>query len=100
MRENEYLINLYFCTQFLYYVLLYKTGGGLTTDNLAEILNTTKAREFHGTAREPLKSAMTFMKTDVCMGSVAGCEYIKKVTSADLVSSFLKIANSCWDSNV
>ncbi|GFR86770.1 copper homeostasis protein cutC homolog [Elysia marginata] len=71
-------------------------GGGLTTDNLAEVLHTTKAREFHGTAREPVRSAVTFMKTDIRMGSLADSEYIRKVTSSELVSSFLKIAYSCW----
>lgn len=72
-------------------------GGGLNTENLAEVLQTTKAKEFHGTARNSVKSPMTYMKTDLRMGSVAESEYIRKVTSPELVSSFLKIAHSCWN---
>ncbi|KAK3780863.1 hypothetical protein RRG08_019814 [Elysia crispata] len=72
-------------------------GGGLTQENLAEVLHITKAREFHGSARKPVKSVMTFMNPEVSMGAETNCEYIRKVTSAELVSCFLKIAHTQRD---
>ncbi|RUS76321.1 hypothetical protein EGW08_015909, partial [Elysia chlorotica] len=76
--------------------MVFQVRGGLTPGNLAEVLQVTKAREFHGSARIPVKSVMTFMNSQVCMGTEANCEYLRKVTSAELVSSFLKIAHDCW----
>ncbi|GFO06059.1 Copper homeostasis protein cutc homolog [Plakobranchus ocellatus] len=75
-------------------------GGGITVDNLKDILLTTKAKEFHGSARKIVKSSVTYMNSHVCMGHIPECEYIRKVTSSGQVSLFLRIARSCWDAQV
>lgn len=44
-------------------------GGGVTEDNIAEILRTTGAREIHLSARDTVMSTMTFRNPDCFMGA-------------------------------
>lgn len=44
-------------------------GGGVTEHNIAEILSVTGAREIHLSARDTVKSAMTFRNPDCFMGT-------------------------------
>lgn len=65
-------------------------GGGITLENLEEILVTTGCKEFHASARETIQSKMTFRNEICSMGSNSE-EFTLKVTSIDKVSSLTKL---------
>jgi len=68
-------------------------GGGINPGNLQTVL-TCGAREFHASARQSERSAMTFQNAKVTMGSQSQ-EYEFKITSSLLVAELVTIAKSC-----
>jgi copper homeostasis protein len=66
-------------------------GGGINEDNLAEILQETGAREFHGSARAHVASQMKYHNTCVSMGRT-GEEYGHMVASLERIKRLTMIA--------
>lgn len=61
-------------------------GGGLSSGNLADILQATGASEAHLSARRDADSGMTFRNPEVFMGNFTrGIEYQRRVACADEV---------------
>ncbi|TRY69171.1 hypothetical protein TCAL_01373 [Tigriopus californicus] len=65
-------------------------GGGISSDNLEDILVTTRCKEFHASARETVQSKMLFRNEMCSMGSNSE-EFTMKVTSMEKVSSLVKL---------
>lgn len=62
-------------------------GSGVNEDNIAVLAEETKAKEFHFSAREPIKSNMEYRNPDLKMGGtvVSIDEYVQNVTNANKV---------------
>jgi copper homeostasis protein len=61
-------------------------GGGVTPENLAEIVAVTGVREIHLSARQPVQGGMTFRNEDCHMGTFSKAdEYAWRETSEALV---------------
>ena len=75
-------------------------GAGISENNLKDLLLKTKAKEFHGSARTKIPSAMIFQKNFIGMGSNSKTdnngEYNANITSADLVDTLVNIAKNVW----
>ena len=65
-------------------------GGGINESNLLEILQTTKAEEFHASARMKKHSDMEFKNEKCKMGSDSS-EYTIQVTSKEIVEKLVSI---------
>jgi copper homeostasis protein len=50
-------------------------GGGVSSENIAEIARATGATEFHSSARVPISSPVRFRKQGIAMGDVPDREY-------------------------
>lgn len=72
-------------------------GGGVTAENLPELVAATGVGEVHFTAREPLASPMTYHNRACFMGKAyTPDEYTRKVTTAERVRAVIeagKMAN-------
>lgn len=68
-------------------------GAGVNTNNLAEIISITGAKEFHASARLVVSSDMTYRNDALNMGADAD-EYSTTLTNAGLVKKLLELANS------
>ena len=66
-------------------------GGGVNEDNLAEVLQVTGTREFHGSARARVASRMEYYNSCVSMGG-AGDEYGCMVANLERVKRPTTIA--------
>lgn len=66
-------------------------GSGVNEDNIAFLASETKAKEFHLSARVPVKSEMKFRNEEVSMGgtNITIDEFVKDITSADRVKNTL-----------
>jgi copper homeostasis protein len=65
-------------------------GGGVSPDNLAQLLDATGVNEVHFTARSPLPSPMLFRNPQVWMGKpYQPDEYSRKVTDLELIRRML-----------
>lgn len=70
-------------------------GGGISEKNIGEIAAKTCLFEFHASARVPRASAMTWMRSEVAMGSTAGDAYEEDfVASAERVRALREAADS------
>lgn len=67
-------------------------GGGINEDNLLEILKSTGAREFHGSAKVWVPSQMQFKNTLVHIGTSME-EYGHMEASLEKIRRLTKIAN-------
>jgi len=67
-------------------------GSGVNAQNIVRLAKETGAREFHLSAREPIKSGMIYRNPNLKMGSniIAIDEYTQQVTSADKVRQTIK----------
>lgn len=63
-------------------------GAGITENNIREIMQKTGAKEFHASAKAPVKSNMIFRNTDAKMGSVAD-EYEYELTLKENVAGIV-----------
>ncbi len=66
-------------------------GSGVDEDNISYIAEGTGAKEFHLSARVPVKSKMKFRNEEVSMGgtNINIDEFVKDITSADRVRNTL-----------
>jgi copper homeostasis protein len=67
-------------------------GGGITSDNIAAIVQETGVEEFHATARVDVASPGGFRKNSVTMGSIAHREYQRSVADPEKVRALLEAA--------
>lgn len=74
--------------------LVVMPGGGITEENLAELVRVTGASEFHASARVRVPSPMTHRNARCAMGARGDDEYARQVTSEDRVRELVKILGS------
>jgi len=65
-------------------------GAGINENNIAKLISTTGAKEFHASAKAFVSSKMTFRNTESKMGSIED-EYQYELTSVDKVRGLVKI---------
>ena len=64
-------------------------GGGLNEKNLERILNESKAKEFHCSARISKQSRMNYRRSDIHMGgALYPSEYSIKVSGKERITAF------------
>lgn len=68
-------------------------GGGITPDNLREILEATGVREIHASAKRRKKSRMDFIRNGVNSGTCGNDDYSRFVTDAAIVTSLRNVMN-------
>jgi len=68
------------------------TGGGVREENLAELIATTHAREFHTSARTSISSGMEFRNPKVSLGGGEG-EYELVMVDQQQVAKMREIAD-------
>jgi len=68
-------------------------GAGVKTENIAEIIRITGAKEFHASAKHPVKSKMEFRKPELSMGTSAD-EFSFDLTDTATVKKLIELANS------
>lgn len=64
-------------------------GSGVNAGNIAQIVQTTGAREFHFSARRQVESLMEFRNLDVCMGAVCN-EFVREETDSQQVKAAIE----------
>lgn len=67
-------------------------GAGINADNIAKLITTTGASEFHASARHVVKSNMIYKNPRLNMGSTAD-EFSYDLTDADTVKKLIELAN-------
>lgn len=68
-------------------------GGGINERNVGRILESTGAKEFHGSARTSVPSVMTYQKSGISMGAaLSSPEFSRKISDAGKVKQFLTVA--------
>lgn len=61
-------------------------GGGVTEENIPEIVHATGVREIHLSARHPVRGGMRFFNNDCCMGAYSQAnEYEWREASAEKI---------------
>lgn len=65
-------------------------GGGITEDNVKDLVNSTGLKEFHGSFRSPVRSKMTYMTPAFCKEE----EFVILQTDKERVSEAIKNANN------
>lgn len=60
-------------------------AGGVTPENVAEIVKKTGVREVHASAKTAVRSAMIFRRDGVSMGKADADEYSRMATSEEVV---------------
>ena len=68
-------------------------GGGITVNNLEQILLETGAKEFHASARVEFPSEMLYFNSSVNMSSSNSNEYSRQICSKDVVKNMIDIYN-------
>ncbi|MBC7565642.1 MAG: copper homeostasis protein CutC [Pedobacter sp.] len=68
-------------------------GAGVSESNIAEIVNQTGIKEFHGSARKFFSSNMTFKNNNISMGGDTD-EYSYSLTDSATVKNLIDLANS------
>ena len=71
-------------------------GGGVKENNLAETLQVTGAREFHGSARARVASQMKYYNSCVSMGG-SGDEYGYMVANLQTIKCLTTIAKHFYE---
>ena len=67
-------------------------GAGINTSNIAELIKTTGATEFHASARSSVQSKMLFRNPGLNMGA-EGDEFSYDLTNSAIVRTLLDLAN-------
>lgn len=65
--------------------VIFIAAGGVTPENVAEIIEKTGVNEVHASAKAPLGSSMRFRKEGVNMGKAETDEYTRLSTSEEIV---------------
>lgn len=68
-------------------------GAGISTTNIAELIKITGAKEFHASARQPVKSEMQFRNQRLNMGALTD-EFSYDLTDVHTVKTLIELANS------
>lgn len=68
-------------------------GAGVSIHNIAEIISKTGAKEFHGSAKLPVASEMSYRNPKLNMGGDRD-EFVVEVTNALTVKNLIELANS------
>ncbi|RZK80703.1 MAG: copper homeostasis protein CutC [Pedobacter sp.] len=68
-------------------------GAGISVANIAELIAITGAKEFHGSAKSPIKSDMTFRNPKLNMGTIED-EFSFDLTDHRTVKNLIELANS------
>ncbi len=68
-------------------------GAGISKTNIAELIKTTDAKEFHASARHTSSSEMQFRNQKLNMGGAAD-EFSHDLTDSQLVKELIDLANS------
>ena len=69
-------------------------GGGITEQNVEELVKATHAREIHLTARSEKESGMKYRQEGISMGGIDGIpEFTRKVADQEMIKSIIKILN-------
>lgn len=68
-------------------------GAGVKTENIAEIIRITGAKEFHASAKHAVKSDMKFRNPGLSMGTSVD-EFSYDLTDAATVKKLIELANS------
>jgi copper homeostasis protein len=72
-------------------------GSGVNEENIAELIRTTRAWEYHGSAQKRIASAMQYRHPQVSMGGVPQIpEFEIAVTSAERVKRIVEIGQSAF----
>ena len=79
--------------QSKYSDVIFMPGGGINESNLKEILEETRVKEFHASARSTQSSLMSHQNAKCKMGSDS-TEYSIQVTDRDKVRTLMQIFNS------
>jgi copper homeostasis protein len=67
-------------------------GGGISEENIASIAQTTRAAEFHMSARRKTDSSMIYRKPEVTMGSMPGYdEYSVRIADEQKIKRIITI---------
>lgn len=69
--------------------IIIMAAGGISPANVAHIVKSTGVSEVHASASVVLPSAMRFRNTAATMGSPEADEYMRKVTSAEVVRNII-----------
>lgn len=69
-------------------------GSGVTPENAAHIIADTGCAELHASARKAIPSAMTYRNPGVAMGAAGSDEYVRQVTSAQIVADIIEAMNN------
>jgi copper homeostasis protein len=64
-------------------------GGGVSAENVADIITKSGTNEVHASARSTIGSKMTYRKDGVSMGAPDSDEYARKVTDANIVKNII-----------
>ncbi|WP_316814842.1 copper homeostasis protein CutC [Pedobacter nyackensis] len=68
-------------------------GAGVSTNNIADLIQATGATEFHASAKAPVKSNMLFRNPRLTMGTIAD-EFSYDLTSSESVKKLIELANA------
>lgn len=68
-------------------------GAGISKTNITQLIKTTKATEFHASARHTLSSKMLFRNQKLSMGAAVD-EFSQDLTDSQLVKELIKLANN------
>lgn len=66
-------------------------GGGVTEENMQDIMERTRCVEFHASARVKKDSAMEWRNKDCSMGSSGSSEFSTMVTSTSRVEALVRV---------
>ena len=70
-------------------------AGGVSPENVAEILERTRVREVHASAKAGIGSSMKFRKDGVNMGKADVDEYSRMTTSEEIVRKLVRAYSQC-----
>jgi len=70
--------------------LIVMPGGGISEENMAEVMETTRAVEYHCSARIKKESSMAWRNTDCALGTDSS-EYSTMVTSTSRVEKLVRV---------
>lgn len=68
-------------------------GGGVNAHNAPHILTSTGCTELHASARHSIPSPMIYRHSGVAMGNAGNDEYIRCVTSSQIVAEIIEAMN-------
>jgi copper homeostasis protein len=71
-------------------------GSGVNENNVTDLVNYTKAKEVHLSARSRVQSKMEYVNDHILMDDKSGNEYTIDVTDSDRVKQVFRLANNSF----